>query len=141
MKKYRIVFNFSKFREAELETLGNIIVTSMNGNVYFLELAGDVANVQALVGSYKTALVNAADGGAIAIAIKDQIKEALKSAYRDLALKVMIIAKGDRAVLESSGFPLLAGRNSFTRTGSLDKVTGLTVELAIGQGAVTVRIS
>lgn len=151
MKKLQAKVNFSRLANGKLETEGQSIVVHMTGNEHFPELAADVALVQAAHVTYARALADAADGGKLARAKKDEAKAALSKALHDLGVKINLKAAGNEPVLVSTGYRLgtvgAGGRRYADRetgpdmkTDPLDKPGAIVFALFQGTGSVEAGI-
>jgi hypothetical protein len=104
MKK--INTGFSNYTEAALEVKGQAIVAAMTGNSFFPPPVPELTAMAAASAAYTAALAEAKAGGKTEVAIKNQKKEILVEALIVLATYVMLVAKGDEAIMISAGFDL-----------------------------------
>lgn len=109
MKKVQVQIDFKGLRDADLGNRGAAVVTSMTGNPHFPELAAELALVQAAHVSFAQAMADAAGGGKALTARKEESRLALEAALHDLGIRINLKAKGNAAVLETTGFPLVGG--------------------------------
>lgn len=125
---------FNYCREGDLAKLTRRIIDSMKDNTLFPNPPHALADVESLLGRYSTALSNAGKGDREMVAIKDNVKAELRLVLADLAHYVTQVAKGDRAILISSGFDLNA-----QRVKRLQAPPKLAVDLAVA-GQATTRV-
>jgi hypothetical protein len=132
MQTDKINSTFNYCREGDLTKLTRHIVDSMKDNTQFPNPPHALADVEILLGRYSGALSEAGKFDREKIAIKDNVKAELRLILRDLAHYVTQIAKGDRALLISSGFDL-----NVQRVKRLQAPPKLVVDLEVAGQATT----
>ncbi|HEY8661587.1 MAG TPA: hypothetical protein VIL78_21300 [Hanamia sp.] len=104
LQKLRI--NFSKYTDANLDLITAFILICMTGNPYFLNPVPPLAEIQAALVKYRAALESAKTRASLSVAEKNEARQELEGLLKDLGLFIMSAAKGNLAVLVSSGYPL-----------------------------------
>jgi len=135
MKTAKVLFDFSKYTDSELDQQAQAIVLAMTGNAAFTTPDPTLPTVDTAITEYQSALSEAATGDRQATAIKDQKREALEDILKDLGLYVEKLCKGDVAKILSSGYK--ASKES-TPVGPLPKPTGFEV-MPKGKGEILLR--
>jgi len=92
--------------DAQLISSVTTITSAMTNNNHYPTPSPSVPDVIAANEAFAQALAEAADGGTLAITLKNEKRAALVTRVRDLASYVQVTCKGDLAVLVSSGFPI-----------------------------------
>ncbi|MEP7374554.1 MAG: hypothetical protein ABI675_14265 [Chitinophagaceae bacterium] len=124
MRTSKVIIDFSKATDTELDQDAQAIVTAMTGNANLQNPLPSLAVVTAAITDYQTAMSNAANGGAADTEIKDQKREALEVLLRALGLFVEVQSAGDAAIMLSSGFKISKAPSPI---GPLPKPTGFEV--------------
>ena len=106
MKSAKLNINFSGYTDANLEQKAASILQNMTANLYFPTPIPTLADLQAALTNYNSALVNAADLGRVNVAEKNKARKVLELLLTQLGMYVMYIANGDAAILTSSGYTL-----------------------------------
>ena len=106
MKSAKLNINFSGYTDANLEQKAASILQNMTANLYFPTPIPTLADLQAALTDYNSALVNAADLGRVNVAEKNKARKVLELLLTQLGMYVMYIANGDAAILTSSGYTL-----------------------------------
>jgi len=106
MKRPKLVKNYSRLSEANLDYKAQSIVHSLTGNAYFPVTDPSLTDFTEVKDAYILARENVANGGKTEIAIKNQTKELLLSKMFLLGVNIESLAKEDRVKLVSSGFDL-----------------------------------
>lgn len=132
MQTDKINSTFNYCREGDLAKLTRHIIDSMKNNAQFPNPPHALADVEILLGRYSGALSNAGKFDREKVAIKDNVKADLRLVLGDLAHYVTQIARGDRAILISSGFDL-----SVQRVKRPEAPSKLEVDLAVAGQATT----
>ena len=118
MKIAKLIKDYSKLSEANLDFKSQMVVINLTGNPNFPVTEPTLADFIVVKSAYTTALQNSAEGGKTAVAIKNQAREELLTNMRNLSLNIEAQAQGDKAKLVSSGFDLAAeGENVPPLTG------------------------
>lgn len=105
-KKQKALINFSRNSDSDLETLAESIMQGMTGNASFASPTPTLEDVQALLNSYSTALVNAATRDRNKVAQKNSDRTALEASLTSLGSYVNAVCNGNVVMLTSSGFPV-----------------------------------
>ena len=92
--------------DAQLVTDVTAITTAMTGNPSYPTPLPSLADVTTAKDGFVTALANAADGGTLLTAIKNEKRAELVALVRNLASYAQVACNGDMTVLLSSGFPI-----------------------------------
>jgi hypothetical protein len=132
MQTDKINSTFNYCREGDLAKLTRQVIDSMKNNVQFPNPPHALADVEIVLGRYSGSLSNAGKGDREMIAIKDNVKAELRGVLTDLAHYVTQVAKGDRAILLSSGFDL-----NVQRVKRLEAPPKLVVDLTVAGQATT----
>jgi hypothetical protein len=106
MQTDKINSTFNYCREGDLSKLTRHIIDSMKSSTQFPNPPHTLADVEILLGRYTGALSDAGKHDREKIAIKDNVKAELRLVLADQAHYVTQVARGDRAILLSSGFEL-----------------------------------
>ena len=106
MQTDKINSTFNYCREGDLAKLTRHIIDSIKNSTQFPNPPHTPADVEILLGRYSGSLSDAGKRDREKIAIKDNVKAELRLMLADLARYVTQIARGDRAILLSSGFEL-----------------------------------
>lgn len=118
MKQLKLIQDYSKLSDANLNTKSNAVVIAMTGNTSFRTTTPTLVDFTALQTAYSTALGNCSAGGKVLIAIKNQEKLNLLNGMRQLAMDVDAQSNGDRTMLVSSGFDLASLGDNPTTLGA-----------------------
>ena len=102
----KIKTGFEKLSDANLENKAWNIYNSMNGNESFPTPEPGMPFLLSAITAYHDALLNAATRERTAVAVKNQMRQAMIIVLNLLAGYVTFIAKGDTAILVSSGYDL-----------------------------------
>ena len=108
MKVSKLIKDYSKLSEANLDLKAQMVVINLTGNPHFPVTEPTLADFTLVRTAYTTALHNSVEGGKTAVAIKNQARVDLLANMRNLALDIEAQAQGDRAKMVSSGFDLAA---------------------------------
>jgi hypothetical protein len=125
MRIQKVLIDFSRFTDAELDQQAQAIVVAMTGNPHFLTPAPPLADVSDAIEDYQIALSNAASGDHAAVELKDQKRAALEEVLRQLGLYVEVQSNGDAAIMLSSGFHISKDPSP---VGPLPKPTGFEIK-------------
>ena len=104
--KPRISYNLGYFADADLADESTYITTCMKDNTNFTNPVPAIADLQAAVTTYSTALNAAAGLDRQKIAEKNQARKTLLGMLTQLGMYVMFAANGDEFILKTSGFPM-----------------------------------
>jgi hypothetical protein len=98
--------SFKKFKDADLDLVAAFIIISMKDNPNFLDPVPPIIQIEAALDIYRKALEAAKSRASLSVVNKNKARQVLESLLSDLALYIMSVAKGELAVLASTGFPL-----------------------------------
>ncbi|MBU0696252.1 MAG: fibronectin type III domain-containing protein [Bacteroidetes bacterium] len=118
MKQLKLILDYSKLSDANLNTKSKAVVIAMTGNDSFPSTTPTLAEFTNLQTAYNYALDNCSAGGKVLIAIKNQAKIDLLNGMRQLAMDVDAQSNGDRTMLVSSGFELASMGDNPTNLGA-----------------------
>ncbi|HVT86871.1 MAG TPA: fibronectin type III domain-containing protein [Chitinophagaceae bacterium] len=136
MKTKKVLIDFSKFSDSELDQQAQAIVTAMTGNANFTTPVPALTVVSDVISSYQEAMSNAAKGDHTAVSIKDEQRSELESVLRALGLYVELQSGGETAVMLSSGFKI---SKTPSPVGPLPKPTGFKITPQ-GKGEVKMEL-
>lgn len=133
-----LIIDFSKMRDTALDQKAHTILTEMaNKALVFTNPIPALTVLEEDLDAYRESMVAAADRSIYAIEVKKQKRKALEATLRQLAWYVNQVAKGDRAILLSSGFSV---RKSGEPAGVLPKPAGFVVRSTeVGRVAMSVK--
>lgn len=114
MKIPKLILDYSKLSDAQLNLKAQNILDALTGNVNFPTTTPPIADFGLLVSAYATALTKAASGDRQQIALKNEAKLALVMAMRQMALDISTQANGNKAKLLSSGFDMASTGDGIT---------------------------
>lgn len=106
MKKNRLKTGFDPLSDSDFQTKSESIYASMLSNPNFPTPTPDLPTIQGAISDYSDALTLAQNRNKNAVAVKNQMRDALTAALIQLANSVMTTANGDKTMLISSGFDL-----------------------------------
>lgn len=124
--------------DAELLTRVTTITRALDGNAHYPTPAPTLAVVNAALADFTTAVAEAAGGGAALTAVKNEKRAALVALVRELASYVQVAAKGDIAVLLTSGFPHQKPERQ--PVGALPPPANLTLKLGARSGQLVTKV-
>jgi hypothetical protein len=124
MPTYKIIIDFSRVSDADLDQKAEAIIASLTGNANFTSPTPTLAVVTAATDAYKKALSKALIGTENDTRAKNQKRDALVALLQQLGYYVQMNGKNDPVVLGSSGFDLQKTRS---RAGVLEKPENLRV--------------
>lgn len=122
MNNSKINFAYDRMPDAELSNKAQIPITAMTGNPYFTEPKPALPTVQSALDDYRLALTAAQSGDRTKIAIKNEKREILTSALRQLSRYTEMAANGNRSILLSSGFEINKERSYNVELGQPENV-------------------
>ena len=127
----RVFLGFNNSPDAKLvETTGNII-TGLTGNAAYLTPPVTLVALAALLKAFTDAMNAMAQGGTVATSAKNDARENLIAALRQLAAYVQITCNDDLTALLSSGFEAVSAPSAPAPLGT-PVITGITNGLATG---------
>ena len=127
MKQQKLITDYSKFPDGILNFKSKTVVNSLTGNASFTVTTPTIADFTLLQTAYSNALDKTTGGDRQLIALKNQAKDDLLNAMRQLAMDVDAQANGDKALLLSTGFDLGS-------SGDIPSVLGLPTDFKILDG-------
>lgn len=104
----KIRTGFSGYKDADLSVKAAVIIASLTGNPNFANPVPPLADVQAALTAFDTALTNMGTGNKDATVIKNRCRATLEALLTDLGLFVQLHSKGDEAKLLTSGYDLVS---------------------------------
>jgi hypothetical protein len=128
--------SFASLSDGNLESKTHEILTSMTGNTNFPTPIPALADVTTAADAYTAALAKAGTGNRIDVADKNAKRETLIGLLRSLSTYVNLVAKGDAAMILSSGFNISKDRQPV----ALTKPENLRVENGLGSGQLFVTV-
>ena len=108
MKTSKIKFNSPRLSDGALQDLGLAVAAAMNGNAHFPEPQPSLAALNDSITAFSDALALAKSRDKVKVAVKNSTRAALATQLRNMANYCTYMAKGERGILVSSGFPLNA---------------------------------
>lgn len=129
----RVLIDLSDWRDADLDADCQRISVSMTANPHFLTLSGLVADVVDASAAYHTAFMAAPGGGKDAHNRKEATRDTLLQAIRVLGFNINLIAKGDKELLDTTGYPLTKGSSG-------RKAPKPLITLAVGHRSISVTL-
>ncbi len=106
MRTPKVLIDFSKYQDSELDQMAQAIVVAMTGNANFPIPNPTLVDVGNAISNYQEALTAAAKGDHTAVELKNQAREELEELLHQLGLYVETQSDGDPAVMLSSGFKI-----------------------------------
>ena len=106
MRIQRISLNFAGYSDPNFLNKATHILTNLTGNAFYPTLTPTLIELKAAIDDYSLALQAAGNGDRNDVAIKVAARSALELMLVTLGNCVMMVAKGDVAMLQSSGFTL-----------------------------------
>ena len=106
MKQQKLIQDYVKLSDSSLNFKAKTVVLSLTGNINFPVMTPTIADFTITQTNFSNALEKATSGDRQLIALKNQAKDELLNAMRQLAMDVDAQANGDKALLISSGFDL-----------------------------------
>ncbi len=105
MRKFFPLVGFHKMGDDQLATEAGSILTAMMANAHFPSPAPALAVLEAVLEEYREKLeIARRKGSPMDNTLKNQAKAVLAEVLIELGAYVKFIAKGDRAIIQSSGF-------------------------------------
>ncbi len=104
MRKPKVLIDFSRYTDAELDQVAATIIAAMTDNTNFTTPVPALSLLSTALTAYRNALSAAAMGGEADTIFKDQQREALEELLVPLGLYVELESNGDEAVMLSSGY-------------------------------------
>jgi len=138
MKTSKIVLGLIKLNDGQLEDLALAIAAAMTGNANFPEPSPALADLNNSIKLFSDGLAFAKTRDKVKVAIKNSLRNNLELLLTNLANYCSYTAKGDRAILSSSGFSLNAATNA---PKSLASPENFTVQPGSNAGEVFIYIN
>lgn len=128
MKQNRINLSFSEYSDADFENKVTYIIECMTDNPNFAAPVPPLGDVKAALGKFSDALTAAAGLDRVAVAEKNKCRDELTQLVIDLGNYVIYVAKGDVAILVSSGYTVNKQREprNITNPGNVTLSIGVT---------------
>src|SRR5258706_282971 len=105
MKKIiRVALSFATFPDDQLDSFAILVIACLKTNPLFPNLPITVTALTALQTAFQNAIVAAAQGGPMDTAAKNEARDALISALRQIAAYIQSLALSNLSDLLSSGF-------------------------------------
>lgn len=120
MSNVKVISNFAKLRDEELDTRAQNIIDKMTGNTNYPTPVPALADITIALADYHEALAHALNGGTDRTTVKNEKREALEELLSALALHVQANCKKSLGILVSSGFEARKQTNTLTAE-ELDK--------------------
>ena len=140
LMKVRISLAFQQYGDQELGPLAAGVIKGLTDNQWLKTLPIDLAVAQKALDEYNAALAANIDGGLTATATKNNKRAVLVDVLEKLAYYVQSHSNNDREILSSSGFPVLAPRNTApslpAKPSILSVENGNTTQLVVKTGRV-----
>lgn len=136
MRTPKVLIDFSRFNDSELDQQAEAILSAMTGNADFPTPEPPLTELGNVITNYQQGLAKAATGNHTDVEIKDQRREDLENILRLLGLYVETQSGGDPAVMLSSGFKI---SKTPSPVGPLPKPTGFEV-MPQGKGEMKLAV-
>ena len=138
MKTSKITLSFSRLNDGQLEVQALAIAAAMNGNTNFPEPSPALADLNNGIQQFSDGLSLAKTRDKVKVAVKNQLRENLELLLTHLSHYCSFIAKGDRAMLASSGFTLKADSSAVKKLGNPEN---FSVEIGRKKGEALVFVN
>ncbi|MFD1631132.1 hypothetical protein [Pseudopedobacter beijingensis] len=112
MRKDRIITNYGKYNDVQLDFKAKLIVENLTDNANFPTTTPPVEDLATLSNSYSIALNKAKTGERSQIANKNAIRKLLLNLLQELAVNIESQAFNDKSRLISSGFDVSSNTGS-----------------------------
>jgi hypothetical protein len=106
MKNQKLKTGFSRFTDTVFDLLTAYILICMTGNANFPTPIPILAEIEAALANFRTALEGAKTRASLAIAQKNAARRELEFLLKSLGLYLMSVANGDAVALASTGYPM-----------------------------------
>jgi len=126
----KVLHKFARLRDDGLDVFAQNVLNKLAANANFITPVPALAEVEAVLRSYQSALALSVNGSKEQTSFKKEKRAALENMLRDLAMYVQVTSRNNATVALSSGFDI---RQPGTRVGVLAK----PVNLKIGPGPNT----
>lgn len=132
----RIIYPFKQSRDSEVAKTANRVLGSSKGNSFFPDTTL-VQELEKRTVEFQVSMNNAADGGKTLIAIRKEKRIALIDIMVQFGFYVSQIAKGDRAILLSSGFDLAKESGESKQLAAIESLS--VTNVSAGEAYVVVK--
>ena len=105
-KVIKVLLTFSRYADAKLESFCKIVMQAITGNANFPTPLPTLSAIQAALDNFGEALIAAASGNRVSVALKNQYRRELVALMRQLGNYINTVSDGNVAMLASSGFAL-----------------------------------
>ncbi len=123
MKTTKIKLSFTRLSDGQLEDQALAIAAAMNGNPNFTEPSPALADLTNSIQLFSDGLALAKTRDKVKVAVKNKLRNNLELLLTNLSNYCSYIAKGDRAILASTGFALTNENNFPNILGSPENFT------------------
>jgi hypothetical protein len=106
MRKFKVITEFSDFKDAELDVEAAKGVKGLTGNKDFTFAGNELKDFTNDSADFHKCMSELATGGKIAVTAKNTTRSKLEASYSEVAVIVNLQANGDLAKLQGSGIPL-----------------------------------
>lgn len=106
MRTPKVIIDFSRNTDSDLDQDAQAIVTAMTGNANFTTPVPALSVVSDAITAYQEAQAAAATGNHTSVELKDQARANLEEVLRALGGYVELQSGGDPAIMMSSGFKI-----------------------------------
>lgn len=117
-----IIVSFNRGRDGDLVNISFKVIGDMTNNPNFPNPNPAIADLKKAAEEYQLALYNAVGRDRTMVSIKNDKRAVLRTLLNQLVDYVTTVAKGDRTVLLSSGFPLTKAKGEVTTLKPIDKL-------------------
>ena len=141
----RLIISFRRFTEAEFQTRVGLIIASLTGNARFPEPwpapVATLAQLSAAFDAYRTAYHAATTRDTNRIRERTQARETLTTLLTGLVPYLELVAQGDEAALQSTGFELRRDATRLDRSEPLPAPDRVRLAHGPFSGEIDVRIA
>lgn len=113
-KNIRVALSFATFNDAQLNSFAILVIACLKSNSLFPDLPLTIAALTALQTAFEAAMTAAAQGGPKDTAAKNEARDALVSALRQIAAYVQSLGLDNMSSVLSSGFDVVVPGNGQT---------------------------
>jgi len=136
MRVQRISLNFSAYSDANFQVKAKHIETNLTGNAFFPTLTPPLTDLKAAIEDYSSALQAAGNGDRNDVALKVAARRSLELLLVTLGNCIMMVAKGDVAMLQSSGYTL----TKIPEPRTLGALGNVTLSKGVNSGELTAKV-
>jgi len=138
MKTSKIILAFTRLNDGQLGDHAMAIAAAMTGNANFPEPLPALADLNNGIKLFSDALALSKTRDKVKVAIKNNLRDNLELLLINLANYCSYIAKGDRAILASSGFALSAESSTAKTLGAPEN---FNVQTGSNAGEISIYIN